>query len=174
MDLIGAQIIQHVADSAKMSRKVIESFDEKDAKFRDSLLASLFGESRPWPSEYLRHLTTVVGTIGAFGNAIIVGRGANHILPEHRAFRVRIVAPLEHRIKYIMEDRGYSRSQAEQYVLKTENDRKVFVRKHFSADASDPKYYDIIINTGSMSLDGAVEAITSAFKKRTDLMTATK
>jgi cytidylate kinase len=172
MDLIGAQIIQHVADSAKMSRKVIESFDEKDVKFRDSLLASLFGESRPWPNEYLRHLTTVIGTIGAFGNAIIVGRGANFILPKERTFRVRIVAPLEHRIKFFMEDRGYTKSQAEQYVIKTENDRKAFMRKHFNADVADPNHYDIIINTASMSLDGAVEAIISAFKKRRDLLPA--
>jgi cytidylate kinase len=172
MDLIGAQIIQHVADSAKMSRKVIESFDEKDVKFRDSLLSSLFGESQPWPSEYLRHLTEVIGTIGAFGNAIIVGRGANYILPKERTFKVRVVAPLEHRIEFFMEDRGYSRSQAEQYVIKTQNDRKAFIRKHFNADMTDPSHYDIIINTGSMSLDGAVEAIISAFKKRKDLIPA--
>lgn len=170
MDLIGAQIIQHVADSAKMSRRVIASFDEKDVKFRDSLLASMFGESRPWPSEYLRHLTEVVGIIGAFGNAIIVGRGANFILPKDRTFKVRIVAPLETRIKFFMEDRGYSRSQAEQYVIKTENDRRAFMRKHFNADVADPGHYDIIINTGSMSLDGAVDAIISAFKKRKEQM----
>jgi cytidylate kinase len=166
MDLIGAQIIQHVADSAKMSRRVIEMFDEKYVNFRDTLLASLFGESRPWPSEYLHHLTEVIGTIGAFGNAIIVGRGANFILPKDRAFNVRIVAPLETRIKYVMEDRGYSRSQAEQYVVKKENERKEFMRKHFNADVADPSHYDIIVNTGSMSLDGAVEAIVSAFNKR--------
>jgi cytidylate kinase len=174
MDLIGAQLIQHVADSAKMSRKVIESFDEKDVKFRDSLLASLFGESRPWPSEFLKHLTEVIGTIGAFGNAIIVGRGANFILPKDRTFRVRIVAPLEYRVNFFMEDRGYSKSQAEQYVIKTENDRKAFMRKHFNADVADPSHYDIIINTASMSLEGAVEAIISAFKKRKDLMPAEK
>ncbi|MBN1382285.1 MAG: cytidylate kinase-like family protein [Deltaproteobacteria bacterium] len=174
MDLIGSQIIQHVADSAKMSRRVIESFDEKYVNFRDSLLASLFGESRPWPSEYLKHLTTVIGTIGAFGNAIIVGRGANFILPKERTFRVRIVAPLDDRIRFFMADRGYTRSQAEQYVMKTENARKAFIRKHFNVDSSDPNHYDIIINTASMSLDGATEAIVSAFKQRTSMMAEDK
>ena len=53
MDLIGGQIIQHVADSARMSRRVIESLDEKEVKFRETLLSSLFGEFRPWPGEYL-------------------------------------------------------------------------------------------------------------------------
>jgi cytidylate kinase len=166
MDLIGAQIIQHVADSAKMSRKVIESLDEKEVTWRDTLLASLFRDRNLWPGEYLQHLTRVIGTIGIFGNAIIVGRGANYILPEETTFRVRVIAPLEHRIKYIMEDRGYTRSRAEQYVIRTENDRKAFVRRHFNVDVADHAYYDIIVNTGGMTLEAAAEAIISAFKRR--------
>ena len=169
MDLIGAQIIQHVADSAKMSRKVIESLDEKEVTFRDTLLSSLFGEYRPWTGEYLQHLTRVIGTIGVFGNTIIVGRGANHILPREKAFKVRIIAPLEYRIKYFMEDRGYSKAEAEQYVVKTENNRKAFVRKYFNADVADPKHYDITINTGGMSLEAATRAIIAAFKKKMNL-----
>jgi cytidylate kinase len=169
MELIGAQIIQHVADSAKMSRKVIESLDEKEVTFRDTLLSSLFGEYRPWPGEYLQHLTRVIGTIGVFGNTIIVGRGANHILPQEKAFKVRIIAPLEYRIKYFMEDRRYTKAEAEQYVVKTENNRKAFVRKYFNADVSDPKHYDIVINTGGMSLEAATGAIIAAFKKKMNL-----
>ncbi|MGD0022204.1 MAG: cytidylate kinase-like family protein [Smithellaceae bacterium] len=169
MDLIGAQIIQHVADSAKMSRKVIESLDEKEVSFRDTLLASLFGEYRPWPGEYLQHLTRVIGTIGVFGNIIIVGRGAGHILPPEKAFKVRIIAPLDYRIKYFMEDRGYTKAEAEQYVVKTENNRKAFVRKYFNADVTDPKHYDIVINTGGMSLEAATRAIIAAFKKKMNL-----
>jgi len=166
MDLIGAQIIQHVADSAKMSRRVIESLDEKEVTFRETLLSSLFGEYRPWPGEFLQHLTRVIGTIGVFGNVIIVGRGANYVLPPEKAFKVRIIAPMDFRIKHFMEDRGYTKAEAEQYVIKTENDRKAFVRKYFNADVTDPKQYDVIINTGAMTLDAATSTIITAFKKR--------
>ena len=166
MDLIGGQIIQHVADSAKMSRKVIESLDEKEVSFRDTLLMSLFGESRPWPADYLKHLTRVIGTIGAFGNVIIVGRGANFILPQEKTFKVRIIAPLELRIKYIMDDSGYKRAEAEQYVVKRENNGKAFIRKYYNVDVADPKYYDIIINTEKISIGQATESIISAFNQR--------
>ena len=166
MDLIGGQIIQHVADSAKMSRKVIESLDEKEVTFRDTLLMSLFGESRPWPADYLKHLTRVIGTIGAFGNVIIVGRGANFILPQEKTFKVRVIAPLELRIKYIMDDSGYTRAEAEQYVVKRENNGKAFIRKYYNVDVADPKYYDIIINTEKISIGQATESIISAFNQR--------
>lgn len=165
MDLIGGQIILHVADSAKMSRRVIESLDEKEVTFRDTLLLSLFGENRPWPGEYLQHLTKVIGSIGIFGNVIIVGRGANFVLPKDRIFRVRIIAPIEKRIKYFMEDRGYTKADSEKYILKRENDRKAFVRKYFNADMADPKHYDLIINTDKISVETATESIITAFQK---------
>ena len=166
LDLIGGQIIQHVADSAKMSRKVIESLDEREMTFRETLLSSLFGENRPWPGEFLHHLTRVIGTIGIFGNVIIVGRGANFVLPKERVFRVRVIAPMELRIKYFMEDRGYTKAEAEQYIVKRDNNRKAFVRKYFNADMDDPAHYDIIINTEKISMAAATEAIIVAFNQR--------
>jgi cytidylate kinase len=166
MDLIGGQIIQHVADSAKMSRRVIESLDEREVTFRETLLSSLFGENRPWPGEYLHHLTRVIGTIGIFGNVIIVGRGANYVLPKEKIFRVRIIAPIELRIKYLMEDRGLARAEAEQYIVKRDGDRKAFVRKYFNVDIADPSYYDMIINTEKVSVTAATESVIVSFHQR--------
>jgi cytidylate kinase len=166
LDLIGGQIIQHVADSAKMSRKVIQSLDEREVTFRETLLSSLFGENRPWPGEYLQHLTKVVGTIGAFGNVIMVGRGASYVLPRQRTFKVRIVAPIELRIRHFMDDRGYTKAEAEQYIVKTENNRRAFVRKYFNADLTDPAHYDMVINTERITMEGATEAIIVAFSQR--------
>jgi cytidylate kinase len=166
LDLIGGQIIQHVADSAKMSRRVIDTLDEREVTFRETLLSSLFGENRPWPGEFLHHLSRVIGTIGIFGNVIIVGRGANYVLPKEKIFRVRVIAPMELRVKYFMEDRGYTKSEAEQYIVKRDGNRKAFVRKYFSADIADPACYDMIINTEKRSMAAATESIIVAFNQR--------
>jgi len=149
-----------------MSRKVIESLDEREVTLRDSFLSALFRDRHLWPDEYMHHLTKVIGTIGRYGNAIIVGRGANYILPRANTFRVRIIAPLEDRIRYVMEDRKCVRTAAEQYILKTENNRKAFIRKHFNADVTDATQYDLVVNTGGITIAGAAEAIQVAFKKR--------
>ncbi len=164
MDLMGDQIIQHVAESARMSRKVIESLDEKEVTLRDTLVNTLFRDRHLWPDEYLQHLTKVIATVGRYGNAIIVGRGANYILPKSGTFRVRIIAPLEYRIKHVMDDRKIDKAQAEQYVVKKENDHKAFVRKYFNADVVDASHYDIVINTGTVTIHGGAEAIKAAFR----------
>ena len=169
MDLIGAQIIQQVAERADISEKVIASLDEKEVRLRDSWLSSLFSSRHLWPDEYLRHLTKVVGTIGKQGNAVIVGRGSQFILPPQEAFRLRLIAPLEFRIQNVMKDSKSELETAERYVYKTESERDAFHRRHFHIDWTSPIYYDLVVNTGYIGIDGAVETVKTAlaaWKKR--------
>jgi cytidylate kinase len=43
--------------------------------------------------------------------------------------------------------------------LKTESDRKAFIKKYFNEDIQDPLNYDFIINTEHLSIDDAVNAV---------------
>ncbi len=163
MDLIGSKIIQQVAERADISEKVIASLDEKEVRVRDSWLDSLFLTRHIWPDEYIRYLTKVIGTIGKQGNTIIIGRGGQFILPPEETFRVRLVAPREVRIRNVMRDSNTDFETAERYVYRTEADRNAFHCKHFGTDWTSPLFYDLTVNTGSMGIEGAVEAVRAAF-----------
>jgi cytidylate kinase len=160
MDLFGGQIIQKVAESVEMSTKVIESLDEKEMTKRDDWLTALFESRHLWPDRYLHHLTKVIGTIGRYGNAVILGRGANYILPQENTFRVRFIAPMEVKLKNVIRT---TREEAEKYIMKTESERRAFVHQYFHADLTDIDHYDMIINMGKISVAAAVEAIKCAF-----------
>jgi cytidylate kinase len=162
MDLTGKQIIQKVAESTDMSAKVIASLDEKEVSLRDSWLESLFETRHLWPDQYLYHLTKVTGTMGRQGNMIIVGRGAQYILPPEDTLRLRFIAPMEFKIKNVMREFRSSRTEAEKYIIKTDSDRRAFIRKYFNADVTDPSQYDIVINTGKLGIDGTVETLKTA------------
>ncbi|MCX7634269.1 MAG: cytidylate kinase-like family protein [Syntrophales bacterium] len=166
MDLIGGQIISRVAESAKMSEKVVKTLDEKHVSTLDSWINSLFNARHLWPDVYLRHLTKVIGTIGEHGNAIIVGRGAQFILPPEKTFRVRFIAPFEKRVQRIMENGKCSREEAERYITKTESDRAAFVKKYFNEDIANPSHYDLVVNTASLSIEEAAEMVKKAFKAK--------
>jgi len=166
MDLIGGQIISRVAESANMSEKVVRALDEKHVSTLENWIESLFNARHLWPDVYLKHLTKVIGTIGEFGNAIIVGRGAQFILPPERTFRVRFIAPLEKRIQRVMEIGKCSRSDAEGYIAKTEGNRAAFVKKYFNEDIADPAHYDLVVNTASLTLEEAAEMVKKAFKAK--------
>jgi cytidylate kinase len=169
MDLIGSKIIQQVAERADISEKVIASLDEKEVRRRDIWIDSMFKTRHIWPDEYLRYLTKVVGTIGKQGNTIILGRGSQFILPPEETFRVRLTAPREIRIHNVMTDSNTDRETSERYVYKTEADRNAFHCKHFCADWTNPIYYDLTVNTGCMSIEGAIAAIEAAFTIWKDL-----
>ncbi len=164
MDLMAGQIIQHVAESSKMSTKVVETLDEKAMTTMESWINSMFVSRHLWPSDYLKHLTSVIATIGKHGNAIIVGRGAGYILPPETTFRVKIIAPLEYRIQSMMRIRNLSRPDAQSYIEKRDADRIAFVKKYFQADAMDPLNYDLVINTEKVGIEGAVDTILIAFR----------
>lgn len=171
MDLVGAQIIQKIAESADISTKVIESLDEKEITRRDDWLSSLFEKRHLWADSYLQHLTKVIGTFGRQGNVIIVGRGAQYILPPEDTFRLRFIAPMEIKIQNVMRDYNSTKEEAEKYVIKTDSDRRAYLRKYFKADVVDPSHYDMVINTGKLGIDGTVEAVKAAFgiwKKKFD------
>ena len=107
-------------------------------------------------------LMRVIGTIGKHGKAIIVGRGANFVLPPENRFRVRIIAPRDRRVNCVAESYGISKDEAKRRVMRTESDRRAFIRKYFHSDIADPANYDMVLNTGTLSIESAAAAICSA------------
>ena len=75
---------------------------------------------------------------------------------------MRIVAPLEKRVENVARDFGVPAEEARRRVLRTESDRRAFIRKYFHADISDPANYDLVLNTGALNVDAAVEAVKGA------------
>ena len=166
LDLFHGEIIQEIAESADTSARILETLDEKGLSVLDDWISTLVNRRHLWPDQYLKHLMRVIGTIGKHGQAVIVGRGANFILPREAGFRVRIVAPLDTRVQNVAREFGVSSEEARRRVLRTESERRAFVRKYFNADITDPVNYDLVINTGTLSIDAAVEAITGGLGGR--------
>jgi len=89
LDLFHGEVIQEMAESAQISARLMESLDEKGISFVADWVSTLVNERHLWPDQYLQHLMKVITTIGKHGRAVIVGRGANFILPSEGTFRIR-------------------------------------------------------------------------------------
>jgi cytidylate kinase len=167
MVLVGSQIIESVAKSTKMSTKVVETLDEKAITRIDSFIDSMFASRHLDPDVYFRHLTRGIAAIGEHGNTIIVGRGANFILPRERTFRLRFIAPKEYRIRHFMTRRAMTHAEAKSYVERRDADRQGFIKKYFKVDASDPIHYDLVLNTETLGIDGAYRIVAAAIPQWT-------
>jgi len=162
LDLFHQEVIYEMAASAKVSKVFMQTLDEKGLSVLEHWIASTVHQRQLWPDQYLQHLMKVIGTIGKHGNAVIIGRGANFILPPDGRFRARVVAPREVRIANVARDRGVSRDEAKRRITRTESQRRAFIRKYFNANIADPANYDLVINTETIDIDRAAAIVGRA------------
>lgn len=165
LDLFDREIIQRIADSAHLSERVVSSLDEKDRELLADWLSALSSHSYLSAMEYRYHLSRVVGAVAHHGGAVILGRGAHLILGQGEALRVLVVAPLEARVRAVMDREGLGERDARQRIVTVEADRKAFLMKHFHADFADPTTFDLVVNTAVLGTGGACGAIRAAVSK---------
>lgn len=156
------EVLHEMAKRAEVSQQMLATMDERGLSILEDWISSLVYDRHMWPDEYLKHLMNVIGTIGKHGRAVVVGRGANFILPPEQRFRVRITAPRRFRIQNVARKFNVSKDQAKRRVIQTESDRRAFIRKYFNSDIADPDNYDLVINTEHLSLDDATNVIAAA------------
>jgi cytidylate kinase len=156
------EVLHEMAKRAEVSEQLLATLDERGLSILEDWISSLVHDRHLWPDQYLQHLMNVIGTIGKHGRSVVIGRGANFILPPEQRFRVRITAPQRLRIKNVARDFNLSPDEAKRRVIKTESNRKAFIRKYFNADIADPTNYDLVINTETLSVDNAVDVIGAA------------
>jgi cytidylate kinase len=162
VEVFHQEVLHEMAKRAEVSEQLLATMDERGLSVLEDWISSLVYERHMWPDEYLKHLMNVIGTIGKHGRAVVVGRGANFILPPEQRFRVRITAPRRYRIGKVAQEFNLSEEDARRRVIKTESDRKAFIRKYFNTDIADPDNYDLTINTKNLSVDHAASVIAAA------------
>lgn len=166
LDLYSGKIVQEVANSAKMSKTVIATLDEKGRSMLDDWISILEKDRNIWSYQYMQHLVKIMGAIARHGNAVILGRGGNFLIQPENQLRLRLIAPLEARVKSIMKRSGSGRPEALKRITFLEADRRSYIRKYFNADIADPVNYDLVINTAFIGKEGIIEMVKAGLKAK--------
>lgn len=100
------------------------------------------------------------------GYCIIVGRAGNIIAKDLKTvLHIRLTAPLEYRIKTIMENNGLTRENAIRFINQVEEERVAFRESVLGAKIHD-EMFDIMLNRGVFSDETIVELIEFAAEKK--------
>jgi cytidylate kinase len=167
LDIFHQNIVHQMAENSQISNRLLETLDEKGITIVEEWLTG-FSENF-WPDHYLKQLIRVIGTLERHGRAVIVGRGANFILSKERVFRLRVVAPLEVRVKNVAREYKVSVDEAKRRIINTDSHRRAFIRKYFHTDVSDARNYDMTLNTENIFLDQGVQIVVCALEQRTGI-----
>ena len=127
-----------------------------------SLLGRLDRERR----RYSVLLRAVVYGAALNDNVVFLGRGVGMLLGDlSHTLRVLVVAPQETRIARVMRQGvsarpgPKSREEAEDIVKRADRDRAGYLRYLFNVDWLNPQIHDLVINTASLGVPSATEAV---------------
>ncbi len=114
-------------------------------------------------THYLSGLEYVIKELARSQSIVIRGRGSQFILKDFPgAFHALIVAPIEMRVKRIMERLKINEGDARKEIARFDNGSSAFVKRYFKANIADPINYDIVINTNHLDVEGAASIIVDA------------
>ncbi|GCE05120.1 cytidylate kinase-like family protein [Dictyobacter aurantiacus] len=175
--LIDHEFVVRIAHMLGVSEYEVEQQDEYSQGTISRILSSmrsidpalLVDTSNMETSEegYHQALVSVVQAAAREGHAVIVGRGSQKILENIRAvLHVRIIAPLEKRITYVVQREGLNHDLARDRVLQKDRHRERYLQAHYRANSSDAHLYDLVLNTSVIDLDSAVDLICLALERK--------
>jgi cytidylate kinase len=159
------EILNTIAEKIRQLPQHVEAVDERPGYWMEECLASLMNEYHVSADRYVKYLIGTVRGLGAVGRCILVGRGANFILPAQTTLRVRLVAALEDRVQVIARQRDLSPREASAWIKETDRNRFEFVKRHFDKDPNDPRYYDLVLNMSRLSIDEASDIISQTLRR---------
>ncbi len=176
--LIDHEVVVRVAHDLEISVEEAQAYDERVESLATRILASMqmvapIGYAGVVPpmladsSVYHNALRNVVLAAVNTGHVVIVGRGAQVVLAGYKdVLHARIVAPLERRIPYVMRREGFDQNTARSRIQVKDHDRIRYLQEEYHRRPDDPTLYDIVVNTGIIDLDSAVDLIELALQRK--------
>lgn len=158
-------ILQAIAEKLGSNQKYLKSVDESRREMIEDVVVG-FMKNVNTNVNYLRTLNRLIRTIEYHGNAIIVGRGANYICKNPHSFHLRIVSPIEKRATDYAAREEISRDEAILIIQKTDSERSQFIRYHFKKDVTRASDYDLVLNSGTFSLQDMMAIVIEAYEQK--------
>lgn len=109
---------------------------------------------------YIHLLHKVLPKIAEQDNLLIVGRGGQYILADWpNAIHILMIADLERRITFMMENYNLTRKQA-QIVVDKQGKRRLNLYRYFGkTDYDQPSLYHMVFNMSLVSMESAVSSV---------------
>jgi len=161
--VLSKEILEESARGLNMDPNKLRNYlNEGDRGIFDDVL-SAFSEKRYKSDRKIsKTLVDLVLSFANDGYCIIVGR-AGHIIAKdiEKSLLVKLTAPLDWRIKQIMERNNLNLREAVEFIEKTEKERENF-RKHIAGNRPNAEEFDLTINLSRMKIADVISLICFA------------
>lgn len=160
MRVCDRDLLEQEAVRLGVTESRLEKLDQRPAGIFQRLL-------RPGgiSQRYIEVLEQLVQERAQQGEVILVGRGGSRILrADPRAFHVKLVAPLEVRVRRVMEYHWVGEDVARKLIAQSDAQRQSFYSSYFGADWNSPLEYHLTVNSGRLG-PAAVDLLDQAARR---------
>jgi len=160
------EVLEYLANEPADRARLLDVLDGPTASWAGDWLAVVLQTPTIDADSAVVRMAQVVLAVGMAGQAVIVGRGANYVLPRNRALSVRVVAPLSERVAYLVHRERVSQKEAEKRVHDREAARSSFAHTYFHRDIASPHDYDLTIDSSALGEDVSADLVVQALEAK--------
>lgn len=161
------ELLERAAKESGLSEAVIKTYDEKPRSllFTAATDPYAFGMMSAGIDESVENRAInasmkAIWKIEKEGPCIIVGRGADYFVKnQENCLKVFIYAPMEDRIRTIMERENLPEDKAKKLITQTDKKRAAYYNFYTMKQWGAMESYDVCINSSYHGIDGTVEIL---------------
>lgn len=170
--LYGKEIVYEIAQHAGVATESVAKYDQETYSKWNLIVDSLrisshfspdyglnFNLSRIEPEifftedKYLKTTQEILRNLASQPGVIFLGRGSQVIFKDRKdALHIRLVAPLDLRIRRIAQGMNLSPKEAAKAVSELDHSRSSYLNDFYGVDVNDSTYYHLTINTGTLDI----------------------
>ena len=164
--VLDKELVETIAEQQDIPPRLLELMDETSSNWLQDDLITLVDPRMIVQDSYAQRLGKIVILAAYDGPVVIVGRGAQYILPADKGLHVRIVADRDTRLRRLIHETGLEGPAAEDRLDQIDSSRDEFVHRLFRRSVNDPSPYDLVIDSTRIGIDGSVQLIQLAYEVR--------
>lgn len=172
-----AEEVGKVLNYRVLSREVLISGAKKYGVSQDKLAEALETPPKFWDRfkhERRLYLSVIQAALcdEVIDNRVVYHGHAGHLLLKglFPVIKVRVVAPVEFRLKLLMKTRSMKENEALRYIHKKDEERIRWTKFLYGMDWHDLSLYDIMINLENVEMDCAVDILMKLAGKKDSKM----
>ncbi len=163
--VVGRQIIDEVAELSGYTVAQIEKSQETPSSLK-AIFSMFLDRNHAEETEVFAHMRKVIRGFAQRGNCVLIGRGSVFMAQDlPNCINLRLVAPLEFRIKQIMKTHDFNEQRAGDYIALHQQQRDDFINRFATGNIADPTLYNLVINNGLLGV-GDIAALADDYLVR--------
>jgi cytidylate kinase len=148
---------------ARLFRSGPRTITKVSVTARDEFGAETLSEATIDEAQYVELVKNAIEAAYESGDMVILGRGGQAVLQDKpNVLHIRIIAPVGTRIARLQRDEKLTVEEAQQRISQRDRATSEYLGRFFGIRWNDSSLYHLVINTGKLDVDAAVQLIVDA------------